>query len=90
MTAAAPNEHEVEAIEDVLAAMGEVVRSDGGEVTLRSFDPVDGRIVVAYRQGANEECSDCAIDPDMLRQFIEESLRSHGLPACSVHVETAV
>lgn len=75
-------------IEAVLANMSQVVEPDGGKVTLRRYDPNSQTLVVDYRQGRNDNCDTCTIDPDMLRQFIEQSLKSHDILTKEVFIET--
>jgi Fe-S cluster biogenesis protein NfuA len=81
------HEGKLTVIHEVLQTMGEVVRSDGGEVSLNSYDPEAGRVVFSYRQAVNDDCSTCAIDADMLQAFLQEALRSHGLEDEEVTVE---
>jgi hypothetical protein len=76
-------------IEEVIGTMNELVARDGGVIELSSYLPADKSIQVNYRVGENDECATCLITPEMLKDFLLESFRSHGMDVDEVDVLTA-
>ncbi|GAA0943790.1 hypothetical protein [Pseudonocardia zijingensis] len=65
-----------------------IVRRDGGSLDVESFDPASGELVVAFRQAADDECTTCTIDEPMVRAFLEEAVRSHGVELTALHIQS--
>jgi Fe-S cluster biogenesis protein NfuA len=79
------------ALEEVIGKMNAMVSGDGGEVTIRSYDPAGaGRLEVDYRMRPNEECPTCSFSGAMLKMFLEDSLESHGVAVATVQVNETV
>jgi Fe-S cluster biogenesis protein NfuA len=74
-------------VDDVLAKMNNIVASDGGKITLRSYDADAQVLEVDYLMKANEDCPTCSVSGDMLQIFIKDSLQSHGVPIGEVIVK---
>jgi Fe-S cluster biogenesis protein NfuA len=75
-------------IDEVIGTMNELVARDGGLIELSSYLPSDKSIHVNYRVGQNDECSTCLITPEMLKDFLLESFRSHGMDVDEVDVHS--
>jgi Fe-S cluster biogenesis protein NfuA len=72
-------------LEDVLRKMNAMVATEGGELTIRSYDPA-GVLEVDYRMRPNEDCPTCSITGEMVKMFMEDSLETHGVAVGEVQV----
>jgi Fe-S cluster biogenesis protein NfuA len=78
-------------MEEVLRKMNAMVASEGGEVTIRSYDPAGaGVLEVDFRVRPNEECPTCSFTGTMLHMFMTDSLQSHGVPVGELQVNEKV
>jgi Fe-S cluster biogenesis protein NfuA len=75
-------------IDEVIGTMNELVSRDGGLIEFNSYAPADKSIQVNYRVGENDDCATCLITPEMLKDFLLESFRSHGMDVDAVAVTT--
>jgi Fe-S cluster biogenesis protein NfuA len=76
-------------VEAVVSLVERMVSADGGAVRVRSFDPAASRLVVDYFKGRNDRCETCVLDDESLRDFLLESLETHGVRLAEVVVEPA-
>jgi hypothetical protein len=75
------------AVDTVIEKMNAVVATDGGRLTLESYDAEgDHNLVVRYEAKPNEECATCSITSDLVSSFLADSMTSHGLPVGEVIV----
>ena len=75
------------AVDTVIQKMNAVVATDGGRLTLESYDADgDHNLVVRYEAKPNEECATCSITSDLVSSFLADSMTSHGLPIGEVIV----
>jgi Fe-S cluster biogenesis protein NfuA len=58
------------AAEQVVEQFNEIVKPDGGSVTLVSAS--DGVLLVRYAPGTNEECETCVMEPDALAGMMRD------------------
>jgi len=66
-------------VEAVVGLMEKMVSADGGKVRVQSFEPAASRLVVGYFKGRNDHCATCVLDDESLRDFLLESLETHGV-----------
>jgi Fe-S cluster biogenesis protein NfuA len=59
-------------VELVVAEVSAPLAEDGGGASL--IDVEDGVARVAYRMGHNEECPECIMSPEDMREYIREAL----------------
>ena len=65
-----------EDVRAVLENVRAVVEGDGGAVELVAVE--EGVVRVRYRPGANEECPQCVLEPETLRQFLQEAFAAQA------------
>ena len=61
-----------EGARQVVEQFNEIVKPEGGSVTLVSTDA--GVLRVRYIPGVNEECADCVMEPDALAGMMKDML----------------
>lgn len=61
-----------EGARQVVEQFNEIVKPEGGSVTLVSTDA--GVLHVRYMPGVNEECADCVMEPDALARMMKDML----------------
>ncbi|MFQ5879002.1 MAG: NifU family protein [Dehalococcoidia bacterium] len=71
----------------VLANIRAILEGDGGDIELVAVE--EGVARVRYRMGANEECPECVMEPDTLRQFLQEAFAAQAPQIRDVEVEVA-
>lgn len=59
-------------VELVVAEVSAPLAEDGGGASVIGVE--DGVAHVAYRMGHNEECPECIMSPDDMREYIREAL----------------
>lgn len=76
----------VRAVADqVVTQFNEIVRPDGGEVTLVALDA--GVLHVRYAPGRNEECAACVMEPDALAGMMKDMVHALEPSIVDVRVE---
>lgn len=73
-------------VDAVVETFDEIVKPDGGSVTLVAVDGSTLRI--RYAPGVNEECATCVMEPDALAGMMQDMLKQHAPSIESVVVET--
>lgn len=76
-------------LDEVMRKMNAMVSIEGGELTLRSYDP-GGVLEVDYAMRPSEECPTCSIDGAMVKTFMTEALQTHGVSFAELHVTETV
>jgi len=56
----------------VVAHFNRMVEPDGGSIQLVAVD--DNILRVRYLPGANEECAECVLEPNDLRELMKEAM----------------
>lgn len=74
-------------VRQVLESVRAIVEGDGGDLELLAVE--DGVARVRYRRGVNEECAECVLEPDILRQFLREAFAVQAPHVRDVKVEIA-
>jgi len=75
------------ALDTVIEKMNVIVATDGGRLTLESYDADgDHDLVVRFEAKPNDECETCTITSDLVSTFLADSMASHGLPVGEVIV----
>jgi Fe-S cluster biogenesis protein NfuA len=65
-------------VEDAVFELNNLVAKDGGSLTLLSHSPASGSAQFQYVMAEGEDCDSCAITPEIMQAFLEESLRVRG------------
>ena len=71
----------------VVRHFSRMVEPDGGAVELVSVE--GATLTVRYRPGVNEECQDCVLEPDDLRELMKEALERQDPGITEVKLEGA-
>lgn len=74
-------------VDEVIERINGIVAPDGGRVVLLGSDASEAVVRVRYDMAVNDSCSTCTITPEMLEQFLLESLETHGVQVNRVVVE---
>jgi len=73
-------------VDQVVSQFNEIVKPDGGAVTLISAD--DGVLRVRYAPGSNEECEACVMSADALAGMIKDMVISLDPSITDVQVQS--
>lgn len=71
----------------VVRHFSRMVEPDGGAVEIVSVE--GATLTVRYSPGVNEECADCVLDPDDLRELMKEALERQDPAITEVKLEGA-
>ena len=77
-----------EGVDRVVSEFGEIVKPDGGKLSVLSCD--GSLLRIRYTPGKNEECESCVLAPETLQLMITEALHDHAPEIESVRIETVV
>ena len=69
----------------VVQHFSRMVEPDGGAIELVSIE--GPKMTVRYKPGTNEECQDCVLDPNDLRELIKEALERQDPNITEVELE---
>ena len=75
------------AIASVIEAFDEIVKPEGGSVSLVSVE--EDVLRVAYAKGVNEQCAECIMEPDALAGMMKDMLVDQAPQIREVSVEVA-
>ena len=71
----------------VVAHFNRMVAPDGGSIELVAVE--DHVLRVRYLPGANEECAECVLEPDDLRELMKEALELQDRSITEVELVSA-
>ena len=74
-------------IQAVIEAFDEIVKPDGGSVSLLAVE--EDVLRVAYAKGVNQQCVECIMEPDALAGMMKDMLADQAPQIREVSVEVA-
>lgn len=75
------------AIQAVVAAFDEILKPDGGSVSLLAVE--EDVLRVAYAKGVNDQCVECIMEPEALAGMMKDMLVDQAPQIREVAVEVA-